>query len=162
MSLFGTHRKTFDITGKDKIQVIVGSIKEFEVGPYEIATGVYQPARGMGEIQAGHSVTIGAAVKKYWRNEQIVHVDHMSVHIKIDSSPERHRFELGVIGGGIFESASNLEVELSVEPWCVRDIVDELRQDPNRGIRVDGYAISDRVFRVAYFLLSRGSVARAR
>jgi len=151
MSLFKSQPKHFNTAGKDKLQIIIDEIVDFDEEPYAIAAGSY--TEGDGEVEAGYSVTISGQTTKYWRNEEKVKIEQLRVSVKINSSPVRHRLEQGVIGGGVFESKEYLEVELNVEPRCVKDIIDELRRDKKRGIRIDGYAVSEKVFRVAYFLL---------
>jgi len=106
-----------------------------------------------GEVDAGYSVKFNGITSQYFRNEQRIGAPNLHVSVAINSNPARHRFEKGVIGSAVFESDHHVEVELSVEPHYVTDIVNELRRDLQRGFRVDGYAISERVFRVAYFLL---------
>lgn len=151
MSLFKSQPKRFITSGKDKIQIIIDEIIDFDEESYSIAAGSY--AEGDGEVEAGYSVRISGQTTKYWRNEEKVKTQGLTVSVKIKSSPVRHRQEQGVIGGGVFESEEYLEIELNIEPRCVKDIVEELRRDKTRGIRIDGYAVSAKVFRVAYFLL---------
>jgi hypothetical protein len=151
VSLFKQRPKRFITPGKDKLQIIIDEISDFDEEPYAIAAGSY--TEGDGEIEAGYSVTITGQTTKYWCNDEKVKAKVLRVSIKVNSSPVRHRLEQGVIGGGVFESEEYLEVELNVEPRCVKDIVEELRRDKKRGIRIDGYAISAKVLRVAYFLL---------
>ena len=151
--MFSSQRKRFQTSGKDKIQIIVDSITEYEEDPYEIAAGAYSGG-GDEEIKAGYSLTIYGRTKKYWRNEERVKIDTLEVSLKINSSPARHHAEQGIIGGGRFEREGYVEVELNIEPWCVKDLINELRRDRRREFRIDGYALSEKVFRVAYFTLS--------
>ena len=151
MSLFQSKPKAFHTAGKPKLQFIVDAISQYDEGPYTIAGGSYTDVNG--EIEAGHSIEIHGVTKKYWRSEEIVRSEGLHISVKLNSNPIRHRLETGVIGGGVFQSAGYLEVELNVEPRCVKDVLDELRREPGKGFRIDGYAISEKVFRVAYFLL---------
>ena len=105
------------------------------------------------EIEAGYEITISGATNGYYRNEERIKVENLHISLTVNSSPIRHGGEKGIIGGAVFESPKYLEVELNVEPRCVKDIVEELRREPKKGFRIDGYAISQKVFRVVYFLL---------
>ena len=145
--------KIFDTRGKDKIEVIVKSIEEYEELGYKIA-GVGYSLGPDEEIEAGYEITISGATNGYWRNGEKVRVEeNLHILLTVNSSPIRHEGEKGIIGGAVFESPKFLKVELNVEPRCVKDIVEELRREPKKGFRIDGYAISPKVFRVVYFLL---------
>lgn len=151
MPLLTPKRKTFQIDGKDKLQFIVDEITGYDEEPYAIASVPY--VEGGGEVQAGYSTTIWARTTSYHRNEKKVKVKELRISVAVSSKPARLTAEHGVIGGGVFESDEYLEVEINVEPWCVKDIVEELRRDKRRGMRIDGYAVSHKAFSVAYFLL---------
>jgi hypothetical protein len=62
--------------------------------------------------------------------------------------------ERGIIGGAVYDSDHYLEIELNVDPRFAKDILHELRRSSKRGMRIDGYSISEKVFRVTYFRLS--------
>lgn len=151
MSLLTSKRKTFQTAGKDKIELIVDSITSYDEDGYVIAAGAY--TLGDGEIEAGYSTTLWGQTTSYHRNGEKIKVKELRISVAINSSPVRLTAERGIIGGGVFESDEYLSIELNVDPSNVRDIVTELRIDKKRGIRVDGYAISDKVFRVSYFRL---------
>ena len=151
MSLLTSKRKTFQTAGKDKIELIVDSITSYDEEGYAIAAGAYM--LGDGEIEAGYSTTIWAQTTSYHRDGKKVKVKELRISVAINSSPVRLTAEHGIIGGAVFESDEYLRIELNVDPSNVRDIVYELRRDKRQGIRIDGYAISDRVFRVSYFRL---------
>ncbi len=143
--IFKSQPKYFDTTGKDALQIVIEEIDSFDEEPYTIAAGSYGD-------EAGYSVTIWGVTNRYWRNEDIVRKE-LRLSIKIFSDSGRHQLERGVIGGAVFGSNEYLEVGLNVEPRCVKDIVEELRRDKKRSIRIDGYAINDKTLRIAYFLL---------
>ena len=151
MSLLSPKRKTFQTAGKEKIELIVDSITSYDEEGYVIAAGDY--TLGNGEIEAGYSTTLWAQTTSYHRGGKKVKLKELRLSVAINSSPVRLTAEHGIIGGGVFESDEYLNIELNVDPAIVRDIVAELRRDKRRGIRVDGYAISDKVFRVCYFRL---------
>ena len=151
MSLLTPKRKTFQTAGKDKIELIVDSITSYDEEGYVIAAGRY--TLGDRDIEAGYSTTIWAQTTSYQRDGKKVKVEDLRISIAINSSPVRLTAEHGIIGGGVFESDAYLSIELNVDPSNVRDIIYELRRDQRRGIRVDGYAISEKVFRVSYFRL---------
>lgn len=146
-------RKLFQTRGKEKLQVTVDAITDYDEDGYSIAGVGYTAVDG--EIEAGHSLTLSGATKEFWRREERVKAPGLRVSVTINSSSDRHNFERGIIGGAVFRSDDFLEIELSLDPRCVADIVNELRLNTRRGFRVDGYAINERGFRVAYFLLFR-------
>lgn len=150
MSFLTPRRKAFQTVGKDKIQIIVDEITSYDEESYAIAAGPY--TEGFEGVDAGYSTTIWGQAKSYHRNERRVKQE-LRLSVKINPSCTRLRADHGIIGGGVFESGEYVEIEINVEPWCVKDIVEELRRSRRRGIRIDGYAISDKVFRVSYFLL---------
>jgi hypothetical protein len=158
MSLLTSKRKSFLTAGKEKIELTVDLITSYDEEGYVIAAGGY--TLGNGEIEAGYSTTLWATTTSYHRGGKKIKVKDLRISVAINSSPVRLTAEHGIIGGGVFESDEYLNIELNVDPSNVRDIVAELRRDTSHGFRVDGYAISDKVFRVCYFRLStpRGSV----
>lgn len=151
MYVFKPQPKKFQTSGKPRLQFIVEELDSFDEDPYAIAAGTYTEVEG--EIEAGYSTTIWGKITSYYRDEQKAKINELRVSLKINSSPVRHQLERGLIGGGIFESEEFVEIEINVEPWCVKDIVEELRRDKKRGFRIDGYGIDNKIFRVAYFLL---------
>lgn len=150
MSLFSV-KKVFKTSGKPKIQIIVDEIEEFDEDGYTIASGAYLSDNN--ESNGGYSFTIRGSASSVWINEQEID-QQLRLSVEIDSAGSCSRVEGGIIGDAVYESERYVEIKLNVEPLFARDILYELRRSSKRGIRIDGYSISEKVFRVVYFRLS--------
>ncbi|MFO1046367.1 MAG: hypothetical protein U1E52_00455 [Geminicoccaceae bacterium] len=149
--LFSTKTKAFDISGRPKIQIIVDRIDGFEEDGYTIASGVYSSIHN--ETEGGYAVTIKCRASSFWKDEKRVDSKQVRMAVKIDSAEIRRHHERGIIGGGVFDSECYLEVEINVDHHYVRDLLYELRRTDRLGVRLDGYALSEKVIRIAYFRL---------
>jgi hypothetical protein len=148
--MFTQRPKEFNRSGLERLDISMVEVKEVMEGHYFVQTGTYDPA----EIHGGYEFDVfGNTGGTYYLGSEEVRVPGYRMHIKFNSSPERHRFAAGIIGGGKLHE-DYVEVELSLDPDFVRDILYELRRDQRRELRVAGYAHPNKVFWADMFMLS--------
>ena len=142
---------SFETHGKRRIHLIINQINEFIEDAYKIAGVTFTEKDGV--IEAGYEISINGKVSQHWVDDIQIPCKDLRASLKINSNPIRQDFEKGIFGGGVFESEKWLEMEISVEPWIAKDITHELRSNKERGFRIDGFLLSEKVFRIAFFLL---------
>lgn len=143
--------KIFETNGRRKIHLIIDKINEFSEEAYKIAGITFTEKDGA--IEAGYEISLNGKVSQQWVDDVQIPCKDLRVSLKINSNPIRQDFERGIFGGGVFDSEKWLEMEISVDPWIVKDIINELRSNKKRGFRIDGFFLSEKIFRIAYFLL---------
>ena len=143
--------KIFETHGKRRIHLIIDQINEFTEDAYKIAGVTFTEKDGI--IEAGYEISLNGKVSQYCVDDVQIPSMNLSTSLKINSNPIYQDFEKGIFGSGVFESEKCLEMEISVKPWVVKDITHELRSNKERGFRIDGFLLNDKVFRIAYFLL---------
>lgn len=142
--------RTFNSNGLKEISFDIAITDYNET--YEIAGINYTEKDG--EIEAGYKISLSGKFLEYRIDGDRKACRKLRITIKINSNPIRYDFDKGIFGGGVFETVRHLNMEINVEPWIVKDIIEELRKDSDRGIFVRGFLISDKVFKIAYFELS--------
>lgn len=136
-----------------RIEITMRNVREIMEQAYFVHRGTFDPAR----IEGGYAFDVfGTTDGSYWRDSQEVAAPDYRVHIKVNSDPARDSFKPGVIGGGQLHK-NYAEIELSLDPAFVRDILYELRRDSRRELRVAGDTISDDRFLATLFMLSAPS-----
>jgi hypothetical protein len=144
--------KIFETRGKKTIQLIIGQIDDFTENSYKIA-GIDRTYKD-GVIEAGYDISVSGKVSDYWIDDLQKPSKDLWASLKILSqNPIDQGFEKGIFGHGELESERTFFIEISVEPWIVKDITYELRSNKDRGFRVDGYLLKNKVFLIADFLL---------
>ena len=143
-------KNIFNPDGLKKISFDI-AITDYEES-YEIA-GINFTEKD-GEIEAGYKINVSGKFLEYRIDSDRKACRKLRTNVKINSNPIRFEFDQGIFGGGVFETLRYINIEINTEPWIVKDIIEELRKDADRGILIKGFLISDKVFKIAYFELS--------
>lgn len=143
--------KIFETNGKRRIHLIIDQINEFSEEAYKIAGITFTEKDGA--LETGYEISLNGKVCQHWVDDVQIPCKDLRASLKINSNSIRQKFEQGIFGGGVFDSEKWLEMEISVEPWIVKDITHELRSNKKRGFRIDGFLLSEKIFRIANFLL---------
>ena len=130
-----------------KWEIITERLHEFEVTGLAFAS--YQHSVS-GKLEGGYEVVISAHHTESHRDDQLMPVRRMLLKLNSDGL---HDLDPEIIGGGrVCEEYFDVHVQLPRD--CVRDILSELERHKGRvRLRVDGFEISEKIFRVTLFAL---------
>lgn len=128
---------------------LFAQIRSVDEDAYTIAQGTYDTAL----IEGGYEFIAWGTVESFYEDGDETPIGELRTSLKMSANPIGPRAKPGTIGGGRRESEEYIEIELAVHRDYVRDVLFELRRDPNRRFRVDGETIGDREFRATRFFL---------
>ena len=145
-------RLNFDEANARLVTVKIKHIDEIQFDSYEVRSSADEAYEGLsGLTQAGHTVVLSAETTQFHVGDDrriplgvdgIVGVS-WQVTIEINASLRSELCRPGSIVGGRVEH-KQLKIEISVDPWIVRDIIDVLERRPGQSVLVAGFALQSR------------------